>query len=147
MRNLFFCRDRRPRLSALRVGTSVCTQNKFPTIGSEATVSLPLTGEVARNARRRGLTAPKFRTNSRPCTGLIFHGRVRALCVTQTVSSSRKSAQTPLLARTPFPTFGSEATVRLPPGGRDALRKYAGGIFLANAGSKLCLRPGPKAPP
>ena len=35
--------------------------------------------------------------------------------------------------------------VRLPPGGRDALRKYAGGIFLAKAGSKLCLRPGPKA--
>jgi len=34
---------------------------------------------------------------------------------------------------------------RLPPGGRDALRKYAGGIFLAKAGSKLCLRPGPKA--
>ena len=33
---------------------------------------------------------------------------------------------------------------RLPPGGRDALRKYAGGIFLAKAGSKLCLRPGPK---
>ena len=30
--------------------------------------------------------------------------------------------------------------------GRDALRKYAGGIFLAKAGSKLCLRPGPKAP-
>ena len=30
-------------------------------------------------------------------------------------------------------------------GGRDALRKYAGGIFLAQAGSKLCLRPGPKA--
>ena len=35
--------------------------------------------------------------------------------------------------------------IRLPPGGRDALRKYAGGIFLAKAGSKLCLRPGPKA--
>ena len=35
--------------------------------------------------------------------------------------------------------------LRLPPGGRDALRKYAGGIFLAKAGSKLCLRPGPKA--
>ena len=35
---------------------------------------------------------------------------------------------------------------RLPPGGRDALRKYAGGIFLAKAGSKLRLRPGPKAP-
>ena len=34
---------------------------------------------------------------------------------------------------------------RLPPRGRDALRKYAGGIFLAQAGSKLCLRPGPKA--
>ena len=34
---------------------------------------------------------------------------------------------------------------RLPPGGRDALRKYACGIFLAKAGSKLCLRPGPKA--
>ncbi|MBR0326489.1 MAG: hypothetical protein IIX09_01660, partial [Clostridia bacterium] len=34
---------------------------------------------------------------------------------------------------------------RLPPGGRDALRKYAGGIFLAKAGSKLCLRPGLKA--
>ena len=34
---------------------------------------------------------------------------------------------------------------RLPPGGRDALRKYAGSIFLAKAGSKLCLRPGPKA--
>ena len=34
------------------------------------------------------------------------------------------------------------ANPRLPPGGRDALRKYAGGIFLAKAGSKLCLRPG-----
>jgi len=29
--------------------------------------------------------------------------------------------------------------------GRDALRKYAGGIFLAKAGSNLRLRPGPKA--
>jgi len=29
--------------------------------------------------------------------------------------------------------------------GRDALRKYAVGIFLAKAESKLCLRPGPKA--
>ena len=28
--------------------------------------------------------------------------------------------------------------------GRDALRKHAGGMFLAKAGSKLCLRPGPK---
>ena len=36
-------------------------------------------------------------------------------------------------------------SVKLPPGGRDALRKYAGGIFLAKAGSKPCLRPGPKA--
>ena len=35
--------------------------------------------------------------------------------------------------------------LRLHPGGRDALRKYACGIFLAKAGSKLCLRPGPKA--
>ena len=35
--------------------------------------------------------------------------------------------------------------LRLLPGGRDALRKYAGGIFLVKAGSKLCLRPGPKA--
>ena len=35
--------------------------------------------------------------------------------------------------------------VRLPPGGRDALKKYACGIFLAKAGSKLYLRPGPKA--
>ena len=42
----------------LCVGASVCAQNKFHTFGSEATVSLPLTGEVARNARRRGLTAP-----------------------------------------------------------------------------------------
>ena len=32
-------------------------------------------------------------------------------------------------------------------GGRDALRKYASGIFLAKAGSKLCLRPGPKGKP
>ena len=38
-----------------------------------------------------------------------------------------------------------ERFVRLPPGGRDALRKYACGIFLAKAGSKLCLRPWPKA--
>ena len=38
-----------------------------------------------------------------------------------------------------------EGAYRLPPGGCDALRKYAGGIFLAKAGSKLCLRPGPKA--
>ena len=37
------------------------------------------------------------------------------------------------------------SVVRLPPGGRDALRKYACGIFLAKAGSKLCLRPGSKA--
>ena len=34
---------------------------------------------------------------------------------------------------------------RLLPRGSDALRKYAGGIFLAKAGSKLCLQPGPKA--
>ena len=32
-------------------------------------------------------------------------------------------------------------------GGRDALRKYASGIFLAKVGSKLCLRPGPKGKP
>ena len=38
-----------------------------------------------------------------------------------------------------------ERAHRLPPGGRDALRKYAYGIFLAKAGSKLCLRPGQKA--
>ncbi len=29
--------------------------------------------------------------------------------------------------------------------GRDALRKHAGGMFLAKAGSKLRLRPGPQA--
>ena len=38
-----------------------------------------------------------------------------------------------------------ERVHRLPPGGRDALRKYASGIFFAKAGSTLCLRPGPKA--
>ena len=31
------------------------------------------------------------------------------------------------------------------PKGRDALSKRAGGTFVAKAGSKLCLRPGPKA--
>jgi hypothetical protein len=41
--------------------------------------------------------------------------------------------------------YRDELFERLPPGGRDALRKYAGGIFLAKAGIKLCLRPGPKA--
>ena len=45
----------------------------------------------------------------------------------------------------PIPLKMDERVHRLPPGGRDALRKYAGGIFLAKAGSKLCLRPGPKA--
>ena len=29
--------------------------------------------------------------------------------------------------------------MRLPPSGRDALRKYAGGMFLAQAGSKAML--------
>ena len=29
--------------------------------------------------------------------------------------------------------------------GRDALSKQPGGLFVAKAGSKLCLRPGPKA--
>ena len=38
------------------------------TFRSGATVSLPLTGEVARNARRRGLTALQFPTISRPRT-------------------------------------------------------------------------------
>ena len=42
------------------------------TFGSEATVSLPLTGEVARNARRRGLTAPKFRTTAPSVHGIDF---------------------------------------------------------------------------
>ena len=46
-------------------------------------------------------------------------------------------------AHTPLEMY--DRVQRLPPGGRDALRKYAGGIFLAKAGSKLCLRPGPKA--
>ena len=31
------------------------------------------------------------------------------------------------------------------PFGRDALSKQPGGLFVAKAGSKLCLRPGPKA--
>ena len=38
-----------------------------------------------------------------------------------------------------------EANLWPPPRGRDALRQYAGGILLAKAGSKLRLRPGPKA--
>ena len=29
--------------------------------------------------------------------------------------------------------------------GRDALSKHAGGMFVAKAGSRLCMRPGPKA--
>ena len=40
---------------------------------------------------------------------------------------------------------GGRLYYRLPLWGRDALRKYAGGISLAKAGSRLCLRPGPKA--
>ena len=41
------------------------------TFGSEATVSLPLTGEVARNARRRG----RFPTNVRPRTNSLAGGQ------------------------------------------------------------------------
>ena len=46
------------------------------------------------HGRGGACSSRKSRTKSRPCTCLIFHGRVRALCATQTVSSSRKSRTT-----------------------------------------------------
>ena len=42
----------------------------------------------------------------------------------------------------PLVAYLSRKEIRLPRGGRDALRKYAGGMFLAKAGSKLRLRQG-----
>ena len=44
-----------------------------------------------------------------------------------------------------FLFFGSSVTTS--PHGRDALSKQPGGLFVAKAGSKLCLRPGRRLSP
>ena len=78
---IFFCRDRRPRLSALCVGISVCARISFHAVGD---------GGLLRFGHARGLTVIQT---------VIQDPRAASL-----PSTSRKSAQSPLCAQSPFPS-------------------------------------------